>query len=259
VKRRFTEHFSVTPTKDIGLPATHPAVVKGRTLFPSTVKTADESPRILVSGANQRKIGDRVTKGRWSGMPIFCITLEERATCPTTCHHWRSCYGNGMPLARRHKHGEDFERKLEQELCVKQKSHPHGFVVRVHILGDFYSPLYAVLWRRWMRLFPALRLFGYTAHNREGGIGQIIESINTCYPSRASIRFSSQTIDQRPGWATTIWRRPATPTVPQGIICPVQTDRTAACGSCGLCWSTGKTIVFIAHGQKFNQTPAEAA
>jgi hypothetical protein len=252
--RRWTGHHSVKPTSRIGLPPTHRAVVDGRTLFRSTVVYADESPRILVSGHNQRKIGKRVTKGKWAGMPIFCITLEERATCPRSCYHWKSCYGNGMPLARRHKPGQEFEYLLEQELAQKQQTHPNGFVVRLHILGDFYSIAYVARWLEWLALFPALNIFGYTAHPRSSDIGRGIDRLNTTFPSRVALRFSSQHPDtSQSDWATTIWRQPEAAIVPEGLVCPVQTDRTACCGTCALCWSTPKTIVFIAHGQKFNQ------
>src|SRR5262249_24811065 len=33
------------------------------------------------------------------------LTLEERATCPTTCRHWRDCYGNKMHRAQRWQRG----------------------------------------------------------------------------------------------------------------------------------------------------------
>ena len=33
----------------------------------------------------------------------------------------------------------------------------------------------------------------------------------------------------------------------QAFICPVQTDKTASCGTCGLCWSATKPVVFLTH------------
>jgi hypothetical protein len=58
----------------------------------------------------------------------------------------RSCsdgYGNSMNWARRIKHGREFEERLWEELADKQAKHPRGFLVRLHILGDFYSTDYA--------------------------------------------------------------------------------------------------------------------
>ena len=114
-QRRFTERLPLGPERVIGLDPYHPAVVTKRTLFPTTVVSADKSPRLLVSGANQRKIGDRVAKGEWSGMPMFTLTLEERATCPE-CPNTLVCMGNGMQLARRHKSGPELEKVLWREL-----------------------------------------------------------------------------------------------------------------------------------------------
>lgn len=118
-------------------------LVEARTVYPATVVDAEESPRLLVSGANQGKIGKRITKGPWRGLPIYCLTLEERATCPASCHEWDSCYGNAMHLARRHRHGPELERLLSAELGHLAERHPDGFAVRLHILGDFYSVRYA--------------------------------------------------------------------------------------------------------------------
>ena len=68
--RRFEEHTKVG--KPYVLAADHPAVVEGRSLF--TKPAGNHSDRILVSGFNSKKIGKRVIKGRWAGMPIFTLT-----------------------------------------------------------------------------------------------------------------------------------------------------------------------------------------
>jgi hypothetical protein len=124
----------------------HPSVRFGRTLFPSRVEHPDDRPRLLIDGHNSRKIGKTVMKGKLKGFPIFTLTLEERATCPRTCLEWKTCYGNSMNWARRIKHGRAFEERLWEELAEKQAKHPNGFLVRLHILGDFYSVDYAELW-----------------------------------------------------------------------------------------------------------------
>ena len=172
------------------LAADHPAVNDGRTLFPSTVVAADKAPRILVSGKNAAKIGGEVRKGAWAGMPIFTLTLEERATCPSTCGLWRACYGNSMHLARRHQHGEPLERRLHTDLQSLARQYPRGFVVRLHVLGDFYSIDYAARWASWLSYIPALHVFGYTANPRRSTIGHIISHINARFSDRAKIRFS---------------------------------------------------------------------
>lgn len=240
---------------DAALPADHPAVLKARTLFPTTVVSADDAPRVLVSGHNSPKIGAKVRKGRWRGFPIFTLTLEERATCPPDCWLFRECYGNAMPMARRHAHGPDLVMRLAEELADKQREHPGGFVVRVHVLGDFYNEDYARQWIDWLDRFPALRIFGYTAHSRDSAIGAMFVQANQSRSDRCAIRFSDapdELAPARPMSVTTIWRKPEGHQA-EGLVCPAQTGATAACATCGLCWNPSaaeKRIVFIGHGKR---------
>lgn len=79
-----------------GRPFTMPAVdnaafSEARTIFPTTVVDVAGLNNVLVSGVNSKKIGGMITKGPAKGFPIYTLTLEERATCPTSCRHWRSC------------------------------------------------------------------------------------------------------------------------------------------------------------------------
>lgn len=262
VKRRFTDHAPMEPERVQGLKDDHAAVMNARTLFPSTVVDPADSPALLVSGANSRKLGDRVTKGPWSGFPIYQLSLEERATCPRSCHIWNACYGNGMQLARRHRNTPDLIPYLKAELTDLQDEFPGGFVVRLHVLGDFYSIEYVNAWRGFLDDFPALHVFGYTAWEKTSNIGSAIEGITRYLWDRFAIRFSSA--DPQPQGATTIWRMPEDDIVWEGIVCPAQTDKTDCCGTCGLCWAVSakdKTIAFIAHGPKSGPmrqlTPAE--
>lgn len=248
--RRFDDKPGLDPENVKGLAEDHPAVTEGRTLFPTTVVDPADSPRLLISGGNSRKLGDRVVKGPWAGSPIYQLTLEERATCPRSCHHWASCYGSGMPLARRHRHGPELEAALSRELSALANTH-ETFVVRLHVLGDFYSVEYVEAWAHWLEQHPGLRVFGFTAWPRESDIGrQIQATVDHFGFERFAIRFSSE-IGQ-PGGVTTLWQKPEDAEVPDDtIICPAQTGRTDCCGSCGLCWSPAakdKTIAFIAHG-----------
>ena len=256
VRRRFTQHFDANPAQVTGLDDDHPAIVEGHTRFPTTVTEVMAAPRLLISGDNHRKLGHQIIKGPWAGMPIFTLVLEERATCPTSCHHWTTCYGNGMPGARRHRHGPDLEAGLETELAKLGDDNPQGFVVRLHMLGDFYNPEYVDCWGVWLMTVSALRVFGYTAWPPDSEIGARVASLNEQYPERWAVRFSSP--EPRPGGATTIWYKPDRPTVPEGIVCPAQTGATECCGTCGLCWhpaARDKTIVFIAHGSRLGGRP----
>lgn len=219
----------------------HHARENGRTLFPSTVVQASLSPRVLIDGVNQRKIGRKVMKGRWKGFRIFTLTLEERATCPRSCQMWDSCYGNNMPYARRHIGGAEFEAKLLRELEALNRRHPRGFVVRLHILGDFYSLDYVRFWQAALDRLKGLRVFGYTAHDPESEIGAALFRMAVDQWDRFALRFSGAGLHAL--GAETIERGEQTP----HIICPSQLDKTDCCATCALCWATDRTIAFLRH------------
>lgn len=240
---------------------THPAAVEGRTLFPGRVRAPGEASRLLVEGRDQRKIGGRVTRaGAWQGMPIFTLTLEERATCPRSCRHWQTCYGNAMHFAVRiDASAPDFLPSLEIELQRLQARHPGGFVVRLHVLGDFFSVAYVKAWERWLCAFPALHAFGYTAHPPGSRIGEHIFRLAHRAWDRFAIRWSSD----QPGQGRAITVATSSPPKIAGVItCPAEsfnpdgTKQTRGCSTCGLCWrAPDKTIRFIEHGAKGKPSP----
>ena len=235
--RRFTVH---RPTgNSLVLAEDHPAVIDGRTLFPSRVgaksQYTQKIDRVLKSGFHSRKIGSHVTKGKWFQMPIYTLTLEERATCPRTCSHWHDCYGNKMHFAPRQKHGAELERRLETELPELNQKYPDGFVVRLHVLGDFYSLQYVEKWWTWMLAFLALHVFGYMARQTSDPIGRNVFKLHSLFPERWWVRLSDRDNET---WLST---------GESGITCPVQTGKTACCGTCGLCWTAEKPIRFLVH------------
>lgn len=168
-------------------------------------------------------------------MPIYTLTLEERATCPQTCQAWNFCYGNHMHHAPRQQAGEWLENKLCDELTTLNQQYPSGFVVRLHVLGDFYSPEYVMLWAAFMRQFPALHVFGYTARDPQSAIGLLIDAIRQVEGDRWWMRWSHR---DKETWLATGDR---------GIVCPVQTGKTDCCGTCALCWTMKKPIRFLIH------------
>ena len=93
-----------------------------------SIRSTVVSPRehwALKSGSNWRKIGGEVLKGKWRGFPLYILNLEERATCPTACRHWRSCYANHMQWMQRMEAGPDLEWKLEREVALLAIDHPN--------------------------------------------------------------------------------------------------------------------------------------
>lgn len=253
--RRQTTHAVLDPSRVMELRADNPAVVEGRTIFPNRVTSLPN--HVLVSGANQRKLGAKVLVGAWKGMPIVTLTLEERKTCPRDCEMFRSCYGNGMNFAIRIAHGPILEARLDQELWKLQLRHPGGFVVRPHILGDFYSLAYVELWRQGLQRYPALRVFGYTHRRPSTAIGAQLLDMRERGWDRFAMRFSGA---PEPGGATVIARIPEAARVPEGIVCPIMTGKKQSCGECALCWSAKEDcIVFVKHGVKVGRPTQLAA
>lgn len=247
--RRFTTKPKHDPAVLNHLTPSHPSIRENRTQFPKSVVSAVDAPRVLVSGVNSIKLGRMVLKGDWAGFPIFQLSLEERASCPPTCNNRLTCYGNAMPFARRHKHDEHLIPTLEVELEALQDQYPRGFVVRLHVLGDFFSLEYVHAWLRFLDTYPALHVFGYTAWPVTSPIGALIAAVSQSQWDRFAIRFSGDT--PTPQGAVTIWRKPEAAVVAEGTVCPAQMDGTACCSTCGLCWARGakeKTIVFVGHG-----------
>lgn len=238
--RRF-DHFT-GQRAGANLAATHPAVVEGRTLFPTRRFYVEEVRRVLVSGHNSRKVGKVVTKGKWAGYPIFTLTLPERETCPSSCAHWRDCYGNNSQWSMRIIPDADFEEVLWLELEGLNEVHPGGFVVRVHMLGDFYSVDYVRLWERALDAFPALHVFGYTARcPGTDPIGRALHPMIVTRWDRFAVRYSG--IDEAEECAVTIDKGASTP----HVVCPAQRGKTECCATCGFCWQSRRTVAFERH------------
>lgn len=242
-QRRNASHGKVG--KPMVLRPDHNAIVNATTLFPSRVKTPDFSDMLFKSGKNNRKIGSHVTKGMWAGMPVYTLTLEERATCNSACGSWHSCYGNHMQWPTRWKAGPELMRIIPGQIATLARKHPGGFVVRLHVLGDFPSRQYVQLWDDMMFKFPELRVYGYTRWRERSPQGQVIDFLNTFYPDRWRVRWS-----ERGGEMGTVTTKDvnARGRTAQGIVCPAQTEGDeVSCGSCGLCWNSSEPIVFIQH------------
>lgn len=251
---RFTAHKS-EPERAYGLAADHPAVLEGRTLFPDRVAPASSAKQFLVSGYNNSKVGKLVLKGPWAGMPIFTLTLEERRTCPASCLQWADCYGNALHWPKRWDHTDaDFIDFLRAEIITKCRENPKGLVVRLHVLGDFYSFDYTRMWVEMIDRFPQLHVYGYTARREDdedeesrriaAGLRRLSERVWDQF----AIRFSSP----EPGrqHAIVVDEDPGRDDV---IMCPQQPGSSETCGTCGLCWSPNaqdKTIAFLRHGMK---------
>jgi hypothetical protein len=232
------------------LPYDHPAVVAVRTVYPKTVYAParrNGGPWVLKSAANSRKIGGEIRKGKWQGYPAYTLTLEERATCPTTCRHWRSCYGNKMHWAQRMQAGPDLEWRLEREVALLDIEHPKGFAVRLHELGDFYSVQYVRLWGKLLERHPGLHIWGYTSRwqaNDDPIAAAIVELVEQ-HGERFAVRFSNAPFPFP--YPTTITVETARQKPADAILCPEQIGKTESCSTCSLCWQTKRCIAFLQH------------
>ena len=253
--RRF-EGRQIEPDRVIPLSADNPALAEGRTIFKKSVVHHQDSRRLLVSGHNNPKLGAKIQKGEFAGFPLFHLTLEERKTCPRSCHMWDTCYGNAMPFSRRHAIDNlvDFGMTLDSELEALQAKHPSGFMVRLHTLGDFPSVQYVKLWEVFLSRYPALYCFGYTSNwyeaqdPTEREIGQAILALTQDCWHRFAIRFSTQTAKPQ----TAVITEPDD-TRKRVLLCPAQTQKSECCATCGLCWAESareRSIGFLMHGIK---------
>lgn len=217
------------------------------TLFPNMRRQPGEEV-VLKDGANSQKIGGDVLVGHLRGAKIFTLTLEERATCPTTCAHWRGCYGNGMNRAPRFAHGAALQKAIREEVAAHCKRHAL-VLIRTHVLGDFYSSGYVSMWSDLLAQHPNLTVFGFTAWRVGTKIGDAIASVRAVYPRRFMIRESGRTGT----WGSfTITDPLPEKTIGDAVVCPEQRETNLGetnrhCGNCAVCWSTDAPVAFIKH------------
>ncbi len=212
------------------------AIANGRTLYPHQIKfPATGKP--LRPGNSNAKLGGYVTKGKWAGLRILTLALEERRTCPRSCAVWAKCYGDNMSLSLRTPHGRELERRLERQL--ERLNGP--VLVRLHELGDFYSAAYVGVWEGFLRRFPGLHVFGYTAWAPTTLIGAAVQAMNAAHPERCWIRTSGS------GESMGAYVVQPGETRPDAFLCPEQTGLVPNCGACGACWATRKNVAFVEH------------
>lgn len=219
----------------------HPALRNGSTIFGQTVIPAARAERLFKSGMHNRKIGAIAQKGWLKGMPIFTLTLEERATCPSTCLEWATCYGNNMGRAPRLADDGTLTRRLWAELAYLAAHHSAGFVLRLHVLGDFYSTDYVQFWHDALTDFPMLHIFGFTARQPDDPIGRAVLGLMEDFEGRCIIRVSGGGL---PELCSEVVDKGAAAI---GIVCPAEKDADRCCATCGLCWTSTRTITFLRH------------
>ena len=228
------------------------------TLFPKTVKQwrFGNKERIFKDGAWNAKIGGNVSVGDLKGAYIYTLSLEERATCPRSCNHWTTCYGNAMHRAVRWEYDAYLRMGMAdeiRELCLRHDT----VLIRLHVLGDFPDARAVQFWEDQLRLWPNLHCFGFTAHKPDTSVGRKIVQLRRKYKQDRKVRRSRFAI--RHSGTSGMWGSITLdyPTVRKrlgdGIVCPEQIDadihpdKQTHCGSCAVCWQTPMMVAFREH------------
>jgi len=251
------------------LSKTEMAVMAGKSVYSNRVKSVSDgmakTERVIKKSTNI-KLGKKVTRGKLKGFPIYTVTLQERATCPSSCIHWHDCYGNNMMFAIRYNADDQLLAMMESELKELQAKHSNGFLVRLHVLGDFYSVDYVAQWAKWLGMFPALHVYGYTANqydaidSKERAIGEALLSLRLACGIRFAVRFSGSYNDNFAALSQDDQRSDQLIADKKAFLCPTQISKETGklakkdeetlvpdCGACGLCWQASKPVVFLTH------------
>ena len=201
----------------------------------------------IVKNSTNIKIGKKVTKGQYLNYLFKTVTLIERETCPPDCVHWNDCYGNNMPFAHRisHKDQNLLQKRIYNELL---NSTNKLLLIRLHVLGDFFNVKYVKFWSIMLNTFKNIAIYGYTANNINSNfkISRDIakEIIKLNYNKHSHIRFSNDLTNNFSANSYDIVK----PVKGKSILCPVQENKTANCGTCGLCWNQkNQSIIFKTH------------
>lgn len=243
-KRRFK--LSPVPTGEVKVEVSPDT--KG-TIFPNRVSDPTDLHTVLKEGRWNAKIGGDVLVGHLKGARIYTLILEERATCPHSCDLWTRCYGNNMSRSTRYRLSPELLERLRQEvayLCFKHEK----VLIRLHILGDFATMDYLRFWVEQLDPNQNLYIFGFTAWGPETEIGSGIARVREALPGRFCIRHSERS---GPWGSFTVDFPTERKKIGNAIVCPEQrdamngSDRNTHCGSCAVCWSSDRPIVFVEH------------
>ena len=175
------------------LSPTHQAIVNSQTMYRKNLHDAGNYKYAVIKASTNIKLGNKVTKGHLKGARIFTLTLEERATCDSECEHWLDCYGNNMPFGHRFKANDALMVSIERDLNkLDAKGKP--YLVRLHILGDFFSVEYILFWRRQLAKREYLNVYGYTRNHPTKPLGYALKLVRKQYGKRFAVRFSNYSL-----------------------------------------------------------------
>jgi hypothetical protein len=196
-----------------------------------------------------------VVRGQFAGYHMYSLTLEERATCSPKCGQLKTCYGNNMPFAKRYNVTPELLAAVDAQLA-KLTRKGRRILLRLHILGDFFSVEYINFWRSMLIKYPTVSAFGYTHWPIITQQGREVERLVKAMPGRFNIKYSADHAKQFP--LLDLYTLGGTIVVkdwvdaPKGWIkCPAQmaADRGIAlgCAECGIACATTSNVAFVEH------------
>jgi len=217
------------------------------TIYKKNIHDLDEYKFKIIKDSKNIKLGKKVIKGMYNNYKLKTVTLIERETCPADCVHWEDCYGNNMPFAHRINHEDQnlLQKRIYNELL---NSSNQLLLIRLHVLGDFFNVKYVKFWSIMLNTFKNIAIYGYTANNINSKIELsrdiAKEIIKLNYNKHSHIRFSNDLTNSFSANSYDIVK----PVKGKSILCPVQENKTANCGTCGLCWNqNSQSIIFKTH------------
>ena len=217
------------------------------TMYPNARRTVEDCTTGVLKVSRNKKISkDKlplVRKGEFAGYAIFTLTLEERATCPRYCYHWDDCYGNNMAFAHRFPAGKALEDAIEREIA-EHCSIYKGVIVRLHVLGDFYSVPYVQKWAALLHRFANLAVWGFTGYSPDDPIGVALALVREQFGTRFSVRFSNAPDEVFSANSTEVAEEESG----KSAVCPEQTGKAESCATCTFCWSAQtRQVLFLTH------------
>ena len=217
------------------------------TIYKKSIYDLNNYDHDIVKNSTNIKLGKKVIKGMYNNYKLKTVTLTERKTCPSDCIHWKDCYGNNMPFAHRidHKDQNLLQKRIYNELL---NSTNKLLLIRLHVLGDFFNVKYVKFWSIMLNTFKNIAVYGYTANNINSKIELsrdiAKEIIKLNYSKHSHIRFSNDLTNNFSANSYDVVK----PVKGKSILCPVQENKTANCGTCGLCWNQKtQSIIFKTH------------
>ena len=162
-----------------------------RARYKTLVVSASARHLPLRRGSGNAKMGgDVLKKGRWRGLRLFYVALEEGKTCSSTCLLKRLGLCNSADYAGlRFRVNAQFYKEVDRQIAALIEKYPQGIVVRAHVSGDFPSVEYVEFWAEMLRKYPALHVWGHT-HDRGEMLELIDARLNRAFLDRVLVRAS---------------------------------------------------------------------